>query len=59
MQVILDSSFAHPGLAPIWGGRKESSGTGLGLRLTIERFLKILVHISLRFRIQTNESFLH
>ena len=22
MQVILDSSFARPGLAPIWGGKK-------------------------------------
>ena len=22
MQVILDSSFAHPGSAPIWGGKK-------------------------------------
>ena len=22
MQVILDSSFAHPGSAPIWGGNK-------------------------------------
>ena len=35
MQVILDSSLARPGLAPILGGggeggeRKESSGTGL------------------------------
>ena len=29
MQVILDSSFARPGSAPIWAGRKESSGTGL------------------------------
>ena len=32
MQVILDSSFARPGSAPIGregGGRKESSGTGL------------------------------
>ena len=37
MQVILDSSFARPGSAPIWGGRgagrKESSGTGLGAAL--------------------------
>jgi len=23
MQVILDSSFARPGRAPIWGGKKE------------------------------------
>ena len=23
MQVILDSSFARPGLAPIWGGKKR------------------------------------
>ena len=31
MQVILDSPFARPGSAPMWGaGRKESSGTGLG-----------------------------
>ena len=30
MQVILDSLFARPGSAPMWGGRKESSGTGLG-----------------------------
>ena len=22
MQVILDSSFAHPGSVPIWGGKK-------------------------------------
>ena len=30
MQVILDSPFARPGSAPMWGaGRKESSGTGL------------------------------
>ena len=30
MQVILDSLFARPGSAPMWGaGRKESSGTGL------------------------------
>ena len=29
MQVILDSSFARPGSAPIWGGKKGSSGTGL------------------------------
>ena len=30
MQVILDSPFARPGWAPIYGaGRKESSGTGL------------------------------
>ena len=30
LQVILDSSFARPGSAPIfWAGRKESSGTGL------------------------------
>ena len=31
MQVILDSSFARPGSAPIWGGKLEleSSGTGL------------------------------
>ena len=31
IQVILDSSFAHPGSTPIGGGggRKESSGTGL------------------------------
>ena len=33
MQVILDSTFALPGSAPMWGaGRKESLGTGL-LRL--------------------------
>ena len=32
MQLILDSSFARPGSAPIWGGRKESSGTALGAR---------------------------
>ena len=32
MQVILDSPFARPGSAPMWGaGRKESSGTGLWL----------------------------
>ena len=32
MQVILDSPFARPGSAPMWGaGRKESSGTGLSL----------------------------
>ena len=29
MQVILDLSFARPRSAPIWAGRKESSGTGL------------------------------
>ena len=30
MQVILDSPFARPGSAPMWGaGRKESSRTGL------------------------------
>ena len=30
MQVILDSSFACPGSAPVYeAGRKESSGTGL------------------------------
>ena len=29
MQVILDSLFARPGSALIWGGRKESTGTGL------------------------------
>ena len=29
MQVILDSSFARPGSAPIRAGRKKSSGTGL------------------------------
>ena len=29
MQVILDSLFARPGSAPIWGGKKGSSGTGL------------------------------
>ena len=30
MQVILDSPFARPGSAPMWGaGRKETSGTGL------------------------------
>ena len=29
MQVILDSLFARPGPAPIGGGKKESSGTGL------------------------------
>ena len=34
MQVILDSSFARPGSAAIWGGggeggRKENSGAGL------------------------------
>ena len=25
MQVILDSSFARPGSAPIWGGKKGES----------------------------------
>ena len=34
MQVILDSPFARPGSAPMWGaGRKESSGTGLATRM--------------------------
>ena len=34
MQVILDSPFARPGSAPMWGaGRKESSGTGLSIKL--------------------------
>ena len=33
MQVILDSSFARPGSAPIYGaGRKGSSGTGLAAK---------------------------
>ena len=26
MQVILDSSFARPGSAPIWGGKKGEFG---------------------------------
>ena len=34
MQVILDSTFARPGSAPIWDGKKESSGTGLALSKT-------------------------
>ena len=43
MQVILDCSFARPGSAPIWGGKKrESSGTGLIFDIN-KRFLK---HIS-------------
>ena len=29
MQVMLDSSFARPGSAPIWGGKKVEPGTGL------------------------------
>ena len=29
MQVILDSSFACPGSAPIWGGERAERGTGL------------------------------
>ena len=32
MQVILDSLFTRPGSAPIGGGKKESSGTGLGFK---------------------------
>ena len=45
MQVILDSPFARPGSAPMWGaGRKESSGTGLQILqlLQILRLLQIL-----------------
>ena len=34
MQVIPDSLFVRPGSAPIGGGRKESSGTGLDLERT-------------------------
>ncbi len=38
MQVILDSSFARLDSAPIGGGKKESSGTGLDLPLLHKSF---------------------
>ena len=52
MQVILDSSFARPGSAPIWGGRKESSGTGLCLHeSTVAIFLdNSRIETTLRFQ---------
>ena len=37
IQVILDSLFPRPGLAPTQGtGRKESSGTGLGTFMKLQ-----------------------
>ena len=53
MQVILDSPFDRPGSAPIWAGRKESSGTGLispglekYLHKSVQEQIKIRRHLS-------------
>ena len=42
MQVTLDSLFARPGSAPIWSGKKESSGTGLAILVSVEAKIPFL-----------------
>ena len=65
MQAILDSLFVRPGSAPIGGGggwgRKERSGTGLLLHVTIFTFAWSLLLLegfapSLKFKFQQNHS---
>ena len=45
MQVILDSSFARPGSAPIWGGKKgefrDWTSTSLGLAWSRHGYLDL------------------
>ena len=52
MQVILDSSFARPGSAPIWGGKK---GEFRDWTIPIKRALKILSRL-LEVNFQINYS---
>ena len=39
MQVILDSSFARPGSAPIWGGKKGEFRDWTSQRWTVQKLI--------------------
>ena len=43
MQVILDSLFARPGSAPIWGGKKEEFRDWTIFHCTTQKFRAVFV----------------
>ena len=53
MQVILDSSFARPGSAPIWGGKKGEFRDWTrftGNKIGISRFTKKMAYFDTNLR---------
>ena len=61
MQVILDSSFARPGSAPIWGGKKvefrDWTMRSVITRLTLRRFVYTDTRLKFSFLFVMIETF--